>query len=51
MLSLFHVSTFKSLHSGMSVDQIHQLTAIDKWFLYKLQRITQLEQHLTNYRR
>uniref|UniRef100_A0A8C5I3R3 Carbamoyl-phosphate synthase [ammonia], mitochondrial n=1 Tax=Gouania willdenowi TaxID=441366 RepID=A0A8C5I3R3_GOUWI len=40
-------SLAKALHSGMSVDQIHQLTAIDKWFLYKLQRITQLEQHLS----
>uniref|UniRef100_A0A3Q3JR93 ATP-grasp domain-containing protein n=1 Tax=Monopterus albus TaxID=43700 RepID=A0A3Q3JR93_MONAL len=39
-------SLAKALHSGMSVDQIHQLTAIDKWFLYKLHRITQPEQHL-----
>uniref|UniRef100_A0A4W6F6V4 carbamoyl-phosphate synthase (ammonia) n=1 Tax=Lates calcarifer TaxID=8187 RepID=A0A4W6F6V4_LATCA len=39
-------SLAKALHSGMSVDQIHQLTAIDKWFLHKLHRITQLEQHL-----
>ncbi|KAI4805286.1 hypothetical protein KUCAC02_009911, partial [Chaenocephalus aceratus] len=38
-----------ALHSGMSVDEIHQLTAIDKWFLHKLYRITQLEQHLANY--
>uniref|UniRef100_A0A671WA97 carbamoyl-phosphate synthase (ammonia) n=1 Tax=Sparus aurata TaxID=8175 RepID=A0A671WA97_SPAAU len=43
-------SIAKSLHSGMSVDQIHQLTAIDKWFLHKLRGITQLEQHLANYR-
>lgn len=35
----------------MSVDQIHQLTAIDTWFLHKLQRITQLEQHLANHKR
>uniref|UniRef100_A0A665XCQ5 Carbamoyl-phosphate synthase 1, mitochondrial n=1 Tax=Echeneis naucrates TaxID=173247 RepID=A0A665XCQ5_ECHNA len=32
-------SLAKALHSGVSVDQIHQLTAIDKWFLHKLQRI------------
>uniref|UniRef100_A0A8C5I0V5 Carbamoyl-phosphate synthase 1, mitochondrial n=1 Tax=Gouania willdenowi TaxID=441366 RepID=A0A8C5I0V5_GOUWI len=44
-------SLAKALHSGMSVDQIHQLTAIDKWFLYKLQRITQLEQHLSTHKR
>ncbi|XP_061648850.1 carbamoyl-phosphate synthase [ammonia], mitochondrial isoform X3 [Phyllopteryx taeniolatus] len=43
-------SIAKALHSGMSVDQIHQLTAIDMWFLYKLQRIAQLEQHLANYK-
>ncbi|XP_051259878.1 carbamoyl-phosphate synthase [ammonia], mitochondrial [Dicentrarchus labrax] len=43
-------SLAKSLHSGMGVDQIHQLTAIDKWFLHKLNRITQLEQYLANYR-
>ncbi|XP_038576219.1 carbamoyl-phosphate synthase [ammonia], mitochondrial [Micropterus salmoides] len=42
-------SLAKSLHSGMSVDQIHQLTSIDKWFLHKLRRITQLEKHLANY--
>lgn len=42
----------QALHSGtMSVDQIHQLTAIDKWFLQKLQRITKLEQHLADYSR
>ncbi|KAF3694976.1 Carbamoyl-phosphate synthase [ammonia], mitochondrial [Channa argus] len=44
-------SLAKALHSGMSVDQIHQLTAIDKWFLHKLHRIMQLEQHLRNYKR
>uniref|UniRef100_A0A673B5L5 Carbamoyl-phosphate synthase [ammonia], mitochondrial n=1 Tax=Sphaeramia orbicularis TaxID=375764 RepID=A0A673B5L5_9TELE len=43
-------SLAKALHGGMSVDKIHQLTAIDKWFLHKLNRITQLEQHLTNYK-
>uniref|UniRef100_A0A8C6P7L3 Carbamoyl-phosphate synthase 1 n=1 Tax=Nothobranchius furzeri TaxID=105023 RepID=A0A8C6P7L3_NOTFU len=42
-------SLSKALHNGMSVDQIHQLTAIDKWFLHKLRRITQLEQNLGNY--
>ncbi|KAG5283428.1 hypothetical protein AALO_G00041970 [Alosa alosa] len=42
-------SLAKALHSGMGVDQIHQLTAIDKWFLHKLRRITELEQHLGQY--
>lgn len=45
------MSTIKSLHSGMSVDRIHELTAIDKWFLHKLRRITQLERELANYNR
>lgn len=51
MLSLFNVSTLKALHGGMSVDQIHLLTAIDKWFLHKLYRITELEKHLAQYKR
>uniref|UniRef100_A0A4W4GPP6 Carbamoyl-phosphate synthase [ammonia], mitochondrial n=1 Tax=Electrophorus electricus TaxID=8005 RepID=A0A4W4GPP6_ELEEL len=42
-------SIAKALHDGVSVDQIHELTAIDKWFLYKLRRITELEQHLTQH--
>lgn len=40
----------KALHSGMGVDRIHQLTAIDKWFLHKLHKITRLEQQLGSYR-
>jgi len=50
MLSSFYVFTFQALHKGMSIDQIHQLTAIDKWFLHKLHRITQLDHHLGNYK-
>ncbi|XP_077473870.1 carbamoyl-phosphate synthase [ammonia], mitochondrial [Stigmatopora argus] len=42
-------SIAKALHSGMSIDEIHQLTSIDMWFLHKLKRIAQLEQHLANY--
>ncbi|TWW80671.1 carbamoyl-phosphate synthase [ammonia], mitochondrial isoform X1 [Takifugu flavidus] len=42
-------SLAKSLHSGMSVDRIYELTAIDKWFLHKLRRITELEHNLANY--
>uniref|UniRef100_A0A3P9LNV5 Carbamoyl-phosphate synthase [ammonia], mitochondrial n=2 Tax=Oryzias latipes TaxID=8090 RepID=A0A3P9LNV5_ORYLA len=43
-------SLAKALHQGMSVGEIHQLTAIDKWFLHKLQRITHLEHHLKTYK-
>ncbi|CAL8320872.1 unnamed protein product [Merluccius merluccius] len=44
-------SLAKALHSGMSVEKIHALTAIDKWFLHKLHHITQLEKELTDYTR
>ncbi|XP_028847155.1 carbamoyl-phosphate synthase [ammonia], mitochondrial isoform X1 [Denticeps clupeoides] len=44
-------SLAKSLHGGVSVDRIHQLTAIDKWFLHKLRQITELEQHLGQHNR
>ncbi|XP_012993454.2 carbamoyl-phosphate synthase [ammonia], mitochondrial [Esox lucius] len=42
-------SLAKALHSGVTVDQIHHLTAIDKWFLHKLRRITELEKHLNQF--
>ncbi|TTA11849.1 Protein PYR1-3 [Bagarius yarrelli] len=42
-------SLAKALHDGVSVDRIHQLTAIDKWFLHKLRRITELDKHLRQY--
>ncbi|MDR2802115.1 MAG: carbamoyl-phosphate synthase (glutamine-hydrolyzing) large subunit [Prevotellaceae bacterium] len=29
----------KAFQKGYTIDQIHELTKIDKWFLYKLQRI------------
>uniref|UniRef100_A0A8C1AYF0 Carbamoyl phosphate synthase pyrimidine-specific large chain n=1 Tax=Cyprinus carpio carpio TaxID=630221 RepID=A0A8C1AYF0_CYPCA len=38
-----------ALHSGVTVDQIHDLTAIDKWFLHKLKHITEMEQLLGQY--
>jgi carbamoyl-phosphate synthase large subunit len=33
--------------AGMSVDEIHQATKIDPWFLYHLQEIVQFEDELT----
>ncbi|KAF7416241.1 hypothetical protein PC9H_002506 [Pleurotus ostreatus] len=36
-----------AFHRGYSVDKIWQMTNIDKWFLTKLQRIFQMEQHLS----
>ena len=32
----------KAFHKGYTVDQIHDLTKIDRWFLYKLRRIYDL---------
>eukprot|EP01116_Phalansterium_solitarium_P021821 TRINITY_DN6959_c0_g1_i2.p1 TRINITY_DN6959_c0_g1~~TRINITY_DN6959_c0_g1_i2.p1 ORF type:complete len:1884 (-),score=892.07 TRINITY_DN6959_c0_g1_i2:456-6107(-) len=32
-----------AFREGMSVDQVHDLTRIDKWFLHKLKRISDLE--------
>jgi carbamoyl-phosphate synthase large subunit len=36
----------QALKSGMSVDEIHELTHIDKWFLYKIKNIVEMEQRL-----
>uniref|UniRef100_UPI00398E636B carbamoyl-phosphate synthase [ammonia], mitochondrial isoform X2 n=1 Tax=Pristiophorus japonicus TaxID=55135 RepID=UPI00398E636B len=40
-------SLAKALHSGISVDEIYDLTAIDKWFLYRLKCIVMMEKQLT----
>ncbi|XP_051564917.1 carbamoyl-phosphate synthase [ammonia], mitochondrial isoform X1 [Myxocyprinus asiaticus] len=42
-------SLAQALHSGVTVDQIHNLTAIDKWFLHKLRHISEMEQYLGQY--
>ncbi|KAK2784715.1 carbamoyl-phosphate synthase (glutamine-hydrolyzing) cpa2 [Emmonsiellopsis sp. PD_33] len=34
------------LHENYSVDKVHELTKIDKWFLYKLQNIVDLQNTL-----
>jgi len=36
----------QALESGYTVDQLHDLTKIDRWFLHKLARIKQLEKEL-----
>ncbi|XP_071791586.1 carbamoyl-phosphate synthase [ammonia], mitochondrial-like [Asterias amurensis] len=36
----------KALHDGYTVDEIHDLTAIDKWFLHKLKRVTDIDVRL-----
>ena len=39
----------KAMHAGYTVDQIHSLTKIDKWFLYKLQNIMETSKELHTY--
>lgn len=39
----------QALESGYSVDQIHDLTRIDKWFLYKLAKIKAIEKQLATH--
>ena len=36
----------EALKSGLSVDEIHELTHIDKWFLYKIRNIVEMERRL-----
>ena len=51
-------TVFEALKAGMSVEEIHALTAIDPWFLHKLEGLAAFEQELAakplteeNYRR
>ncbi len=39
----------KAMQQGYTVDQIHDLTKIDKWFLYKLQNIINTSHELEQY--
>ncbi|XP_061463660.1 carbamoyl-phosphate synthase [ammonia], mitochondrial isoform X3 [Rhineura floridana] len=36
----------KALNDNISVDNIHKLTAIDKWFIYKMHDIVKMEKNL-----
>ncbi|KAI8803425.1 hypothetical protein BJ742DRAFT_863549 [Cladochytrium replicatum] len=38
-----------ALHAGYSVDRIHELTKIDRWFLNKLRNIVELDKKLSMY--
>lgn len=42
---IFAIST--AFHRGYTVDKVHQMTNIDKWFLTKLYYIYQMEKRLT----
>ena len=39
----------KAMKSGYTVDKIHELTKIDKWFLYKLQHLIDTEAELETF--
>ncbi len=43
-LRLFTV--FKALKEGVSVEEIHQITMIDEWFLYKLKNLAEFEKEI-----
>ncbi len=52
----FRIPTYKrvfylrqAIKMGMSIDEIYQLTKIDKWFLYKIKNIVQMEEELSKY--
>lgn len=36
----------KAMHKGYSIDQIHELTKIDKWFLQKLKHIIDIDERM-----
>ena len=36
----------KAMQKGYTIDQIHELTKIDKWFLYKLKHIIEIDRKL-----
>jgi len=39
----------QALEAGYSVDRLHELTKIDRWFLYKLERIKHIEKELATF--
>jgi carbamoyl-phosphate synthase large subunit len=39
----------EALEEGIPVDRIHELTKIDKWFLYKLRNIISIKNELSSY--
>jgi carbamoyl-phosphate synthase large subunit len=38
-----------AVKSGLSIDEIHELTKIDRWFLYKIKNIVDLEGEIAKY--
>lgn len=41
-------SVFRAIKNGVSVDEIHRITMIDEWFLYKLKNLADYEKEIEN---
>ncbi len=41
-------TVFEAMKSGISVDKIHDITRIDKWFLYKIKNLADYEKAIEN---
>ncbi len=41
-------SVVDGMRIGMDIDEIHEITMIDKWFLYNLKQILELEEEIKN---
>jgi carbamoyl-phosphate synthase large subunit len=41
-------SVVDGMRTGMDIDEIHEITMIDKWFLYNLKQIIELEEEIKN---
>ncbi len=40
---------YEALYRGVSVDELFDITRIDRWFLYKLLKLANFEQHICRY--
>jgi len=41
-------AAFELIKRGVSIDKLHRLTMIDKWFLFKLKNLAEYEKSITN---
>lgn len=41
-------SVFRAIKNGVSIDEIHKITMIDEWFLYKLKNLADYEKEIEN---
>lgn len=41
-------SVFKAIKDGISIEEIHKITMIDEWFLYKLKNLANFEKKINN---